>query len=222
MICSDYYEKCYNSQIKVFFKTANEEIDRIFSGQEVVKFLNQTTNIRDHKNKSAISKNVEQGIIKDVEGIHRENGRYVYKAPDLLAEEQYNKLFESEQAVQFNLNDFMSDSISNIVQLKGRFEKILDFDPEEGLCHPLNYFITLIGLENRKDFTGLKFGDVVSEQDFIDYIDERKEQTTELLIMKVLLQFLPILHIQSIERREGELFYDETIDFFQNWKRAKN
>lgn len=46
--------------------------------------------------------NVEQGIIKDIEGIRRENGRYVYKAPDLSAEGQYNKLFGSEQVIQFN------------------------------------------------------------------------------------------------------------------------
>ncbi|MFP3014994.1 MAG: hypothetical protein ACEY3B_01545 [Wolbachia sp.] len=201
-----------NSQIKVFFKIANEEIDRIFSGQEVVKFLNQTTNIRDHENKSAISKNVKQGIIRDVEGIHRENGRYVYKAPILSPSKQYKKLFKSEKAIQFNLNDFMSDSISKLVHLKDRFEEILGFDPEEGLCHPLNYFITLLELKNMGDFAGfLRSADVVPEQDFIDYIDGRKEQTTELLMTQILLQFLPILHIQSIERREGDQFYDKTI-----------
>lgn len=31
------------SQIQVFFKIENEEIDRIFSGQEIVTFLNYTT-----------------------------------------------------------------------------------------------------------------------------------------------------------------------------------
>jgi PAS domain-containing protein len=165
-----------NSQIKVFFKIENEEIDRIFSGQEVVKFLNQTTNIRDHENKFAISKNVEQGIIRDVEGIRKENGRYVYKVPDLSNEEQYRELFESGQAIKFNLNDFMLDSISKIVHLKGRFEEILGFDPEEGLCQSLNYFITLLGLKNREDFVEfLKSGDIVSEQDFIAYVDRRKE-----------------------------------------------
>lgn len=210
-IVSKVYTDKKNVKVRVSLKTVNEEIEKIFSKQQIAEFLNQSTNIRNRKNELTISKNIEQGITEDIEGIRRENGRYVYKAPNLSAKEQYNKLFESEQAVQFNLNDFMSDSISNVVQLKGRFEKILDFDPEEGLCHPLNYFITLIGLENRKDFSGFKFGNVVSEQDFIDYIDERKEQTTELLIMKILLQFLPILHIQSIERRERELFYDETI-----------
>ncbi len=202
-----------NSQIKVFFKTANKEkeIDRIFSGQEVVKFLNQATSIRDHENKSAISKNVEQGIIRDVEGIHRENGRYVYKS-DLLAEEQYRELFDSRQAMKFNLNDFMSDSISKIVHLRSRFEGILGFDPEEGLCQPLIYFITLLGLKSREDFAKLlKSGDVVSEQDFIAYVDGRKEQTTGLLATQILLQFLPILHIQSIEKREGDQFYDKTI-----------
>ncbi|WP_255563447.1 hypothetical protein [Wolbachia endosymbiont of Bemisia tabaci] len=130
----------------------------------------------------------------------------------LYDEEQYNKLFESEQAVQFHLNDFMSDSISGIEQLKSRFEEILDFDPEEGLCHPLNYFITFIRLENRQDFVQfLESGNIISEQDFMDYIDGRKEQTIELLMMQFLLQFLPILDVQSIERREGDSFYDETI-----------
>ncbi|GFQ64832.1 integrase core domain protein [Trichonephila clavata] len=93
-----------------------------------------------------------------------------------------------------------------------RFEEILGFDPEEDLCHPLNYFITLLELKNMEDFAGfLRSADVVPEQDFIDYIDGRKEQTTELLMMQILLQFLPILHIQSIERREGDQFYDKTI-----------
>ncbi|WP_264704534.1 hypothetical protein [Wolbachia endosymbiont (group B) of Apotomis betuletana] len=200
-------------RVKVFYKTEDREdgqVETRLSKQEIAEFLNQFANRGKHK--TAISKNVEQGIIKDIEGIHRENGRYVYKTPDLSAEEQYNKLFESEQAIQFHLNDFMSDSISGIGQLKSRFEEILDFDPEEGLCHPLNYFITFIRLENRKDFVQfLESGNIISEQDFMDYIDERKEQTIELLMMQFLLQFLPVLDVQSIERREGDPFYDETI-----------
>ncbi|OAB82145.1 hypothetical protein WSTR_02300 [Wolbachia endosymbiont of Laodelphax striatellus] len=202
-----------NAKIRVFSKTKDGEVEKTLSKQQIVEFLNLLTNIRNQGNKElAISKNVERGIVEDIEGIRRENGRYVYKAPDLSAEEQYNKLFESEQAIQFHLNDFMSDSISGIEQLKSRFEEILDFDPEEGLCHPLNYFITFIRLENRQDFVQfLESGNIISEQDFMDYIDGRKEQTIELLMMQFLLQFLPIIDVQSIERREGDSFYDETI-----------
>ncbi|WP_353281540.1 hypothetical protein [Wolbachia endosymbiont (group B) of Horisme vitalbata] len=202
-----------NAKIRVFSKTKDGEVEKTLSKQQIVEFLNLFTNIRNQGNKEiAISKNIERGIVEDIEGIRRENGRYVYKAPDLSAEEQYNKLFESEQAIQFHLNDFMSDSISGIGQLKSRFEEILDFDPEEGLCHPLNYFITFIRLENRKDFVQfLESGNIISEQDFMDYIDGRKEQTIELLMMQFLLQFLPVLDVQSIERREGDPFYDETI-----------
>ncbi|WP_265041865.1 hypothetical protein [Wolbachia endosymbiont (group B) of Melanostoma mellinum] len=202
-----------NAKIRVFSKIKDGEVEKTLSKQQIVEFLNLFTNIRNQGNKEiAISKNIERGIVEDIEGIRRENGRYVYKAPDLSAEEQYNKLFESEQAIQFHLNDFMSDSISGIGQLKSRFEEILDFDPEEGLCHPLNYFITFIRLENRKDFVQfLESGNIISEQDFMDYIDGRKEQTIELLMMQFLLQFLPVLDVQSIERREGDPFYDETI-----------
>ncbi|WGJ62352.1 hypothetical protein [Wolbachia endosymbiont of Frankliniella intonsa] len=206
-----YYKE--NAKIRVFSKIKDGEVEKTLSKQQIVEFLNLFTNIRNQGNKEiAISKNIERGIVEDIEGIRRENGRYVYKAPDLSAEEQYNKLFESEQAIQFHLNDFMSDSISEIGQLKSRFEEILDFDPEEGLCHPLNYFITFIRLENRKDFVQfLESGNIISEQDFMDYIDGRKEQTIELLMMQFLLQFLPVLDVQSIERREGDPFYDETI-----------
>lgn len=92
------------SQIQVFFKIENEEIDRIFSGQEIVTFLNYTTkknlnlkkNMIDRKNNFTISKNVKQGIIKDVEGIRRKNGRYSYKVPVLSPEEQYEELFKSK------------------------------------------------------------------------------------------------------------------------------
>ncbi len=202
-----------HSRIRVFYKNEDREdgqIEETLSNQQIAEFLNQFANKGKHQ--IFISKNVEQGIIKDIEGIRRENGRYVYKAPNLSAEEKYNKLFESEQAIQFNLNDCISDSISQIAQLKDRFEEILDFDPEEGLCHPLNYFITFIKLENRKDFVEFcESNNIISEQDFMDYIDGRKEQTAELLIMKVLSQFLPIFHIQSIEKREGDPFYDETV-----------
>ncbi len=195
-----------NAKIRVFSKTKDGEVEKTLSKQEIAEFLNKFANRGKHK--TAISKNVEQGIIKDIEGIHRENDRYVYKAPDLSAEEQYNKLFESEQAIQFDLNAFMSENISKIAQLKNRFEEILDFDPEEGLCHSLNYFITFIRLESRKDFVQfLESGNIISEQDFMDYIDGRKEQTIELLMMQFLSQFLPIIDVQSIKRREGALFY---------------
>ncbi|WP_425386383.1 hypothetical protein [Wolbachia endosymbiont (group A) of Barypeithes pellucidus] len=50
----------------------------------------------DRKNNFTISKNVKQGIIKDVEGIRRKNGRYSYKVPVLSPEEQYEELFESK------------------------------------------------------------------------------------------------------------------------------
>ncbi|MCA7010571.1 hypothetical protein [Wolbachia endosymbiont of Tribolium confusum] len=202
-----------NAKIRVFSKTKDGEVEETLSKQQIVEFLNLLTNIRNQGNKElAISKNVERGIVEDIEGIRRENGRYVYKALDLSAEGQYNKLFESEQAIQFNLNDCMSDSISGIGQLKSRFEEILDFDPEEGLCHSLNYFITFLKLENRQDFVQfLESDNIISQQDFMDYIDGRKEQTIKLLMMQFLSQFLPIFHIQSIERREGDPFYDETI-----------
>ncbi|WP_395463049.1 hypothetical protein [Wolbachia endosymbiont of Cantharis cryptica] len=144
-----------NSQIRVFFKTVNGENSRIFSGQEVVKFLNRTTDVRDHKRELAISGNIKKGIIKDIKGIYRKNGRYIYEIQDLLPDAQYEELFESEQAIQCDLNDFMSDSISQSVYLKDRFEEILDFDPEEGLCHPLNYFIVCTKLKNKEDFTKL-------------------------------------------------------------------
>ncbi|QEK89361.1 hypothetical protein [Wolbachia endosymbiont of Chrysomya megacephala] len=203
-----------NAKIRVFYKTEDREdgqVEEILSKHQIAEFLNQFANRGKHK--TAISKNVEQGIIKDIEGIHRENGRYVYKAPDLSAEEQYNKLFESEKAIQFNLNTFMSDSISKIVQLKDRFEEILGFSLERGLCHSLNYFVTFLKLENRQDFVGfLESDNIISEQDFMNYIDGRKEQTIKLLMMKFLSQFLPILDVQSIKKREGDTFYsDETI-----------
>ncbi len=201
-------------RVKVFYKTEDREdgqIETRLSKQEIAEFLNQFANKEKHQ--ISISKNVEQGIIKDIEGIRRENGRYVYKAPDLSAEEQYNKLFESEQAIQFNLNDCISDSILQIAQLKDRFEEILDFDPKKGLCHSLSYFITFVKLENRQDFVAfLESDNIISEQDFMNYIDGKKEQTKKLLMMQFLSQFLPILDIQSIERREGDqLYYDETI-----------
>uniref|UniRef100_UPI0033429982 hypothetical protein n=1 Tax=Wolbachia endosymbiont (group B) of Pilophorus perplexus TaxID=3066160 RepID=UPI0033429982 len=201
-------------RVKVFCKTEDREdgqVETRLSKQEIAEFLNQFANKGKHQ--ISISKNVEQGIIKDIEGIRRENGRYVYKAPDLSAEEQYDKLFESEKAIQFNLNTFMSDSISKIVELKDRFEEILGFSLERGLCHSLNYFVTFLKLENRQDFVGfLESDNIISEQDFMNYIDGRKEQTIKLLMMKFLSQFLPILDVQSIKKREGDTFYsDETI-----------
>lgn len=107
----------------------------------------------------------------------------------------------------------MLDSASKIVQLKDRFEEILGFSLERGLCHSLNYFITFLKLENRQDFVEFCDSDnVISEQDFTNYIDGRKEQTIKLLMMKFLSQFLPILDVQSIKKREGDTFYsDETI-----------
>ncbi len=203
-----------NAKIRVFSKTKDGEVEKTLSKQQIVEFLNLLTNVRNQGNKElAISKNVERGIVEDIEGICRENGRYVYKAPDLSAEEQYNKLFESEQAIQFNLNTFMLDSISKIVQLKDRFEEILGFSLERGLCHSLNYFITFLKLENKQDFVRfLESDNIISEQDFMNYIDGRKEQTIKLLMMKFLSQFLPILDVQSIKKREGDTFYsDETI-----------
>ena len=203
-----------NAKIRVFSKTKDGEVEKTLSKQQIVEFLNLFTNIRNQGNKEiAISKNIERGIVEDIEGIRRENGRYVYKAPDLSAEEQYDKLFESEKAIQFNLNTFMSDSISKIVQLKDRFEEILGFSLERGLCHSLNYFVTFLKLENRQDFVGfLESDNIISEQDFMSYIDGRKEQTIKLLMMKFLSQFLPILDVQSIKKREGDTFYsDETI-----------
>ncbi|WP_353285189.1 hypothetical protein [Wolbachia endosymbiont (group A) of Beris morrisii] len=166
----------------------------------------------DRKNNFTISKNVKQGIIKDVEGIRRKNGRYSYKVPVLSPEEQYEELFESKQAIRFDLNHFMSSNISKSMNLKNRFEETLGFDPEEGLCHPLNYFITAIGLKNKEDFAKLlKHDYVVSEQDFIAYVDTGQGQTTKLLAIQVLAQCLPVLDVQSIDRREGESFYDEMI-----------
>lgn len=203
-----------NAKIRVFSKTKDGEVEKTLSKQQIVEFLNLFTNIRNQGNKElAISKNVERGIVEDIEGIRRENGRYVYKAPDLSAKEKYNKLFESEKAIQFNLNTFMSDSISKIVQLKDRFEEILGFSLERGLCHSLNYFITFLKLENRQDFVEFCESDnIISEQDFMNYIDGRKEQTIKLLMMQFLSQFLPILDVQSIKKREGDPFYsDETI-----------
>ncbi|WP_395461279.1 hypothetical protein [Wolbachia endosymbiont (group B) of Ablattaria laevigata] len=204
-------------RVKVFCKTEDREdgqVETRLSKQEIAEFLNQFANKGKHQ--ISISKNVEQGIIKDIEGIRRENGRYVYKAPDLSAEGQYNKLFENEQAIQFNLNAFMSSSVSKIAQLKDRFKEILGFDPEEGLCHSLNYFITFIKLENKQDFVKfLESDNIISEQDFMNYIDERKEQTKKLLMMQFLSQFLPILDIQSIEKREGDPFYYDEIIYKQ-------
>ncbi|WP_353280804.1 hypothetical protein [Wolbachia endosymbiont (group B) of Cyclophora punctaria] len=200
-------------RVKVFCKTEDREDGQVeirLSKQKIAEFLNQFANKGKHQ--ISISKNVEQGIIKDIEGIRRENGRYVYKAPDLSAEEQYNKLFESEKAIQFNLNTFMSDSISKIVQLKDRFEEILDFDSKKGLCHSLSYFITFVKLENRQDFVAfLESDNIISEQDFMNYIDGKKEQTKKLLMMQFLSQFLPILDVQSIEKREGDQFYYDDI-----------
>ncbi|MGL9726084.1 MAG: hypothetical protein ACR5KV_05580 [Wolbachia sp.] len=192
------YTNKKNAKIRVFSKTKDGEVEETLSKQQIVEFLNLFTNIRNHE--IAISKSVEHGIIKDIEGIRRENGKYVYKVPDLSAKEQYNKLFESEQAIQFNLNDFISDSISKIAQLRDRFEEILDFNREEGLCHPLNYFITFMKLENRKDFVEfLESGNIILQQDFIDYIDERKEQTIKLLMMQFLSQFLPIFIFRALK-----------------------
>ncbi|WP_265025922.1 hypothetical protein [Wolbachia endosymbiont (group A) of Bibio marci] len=83
----------------------------------------------DRKNNFTISKNVKQGIIKDVEGIRRKNGKYSYKVPVLSPEEQYEELFESKQAIRFDLNHFMSSNISKSMNLKNRFEETLGFDP---------------------------------------------------------------------------------------------
>lgn len=199
-----------NAKIGVFFKTEDGEDEKTLSKQEIADFFNQSVNRGKHK--TFISKNVEQGIIKDIEGIHRKNGRYVYKAPDLSTERQYEKLFENEQAVQFNLNGLMLDSVSKIAQLKSRFEEIFGIGSEEGLCHSLNYLITFMKLENRKDFVEFcDSGNIIPQQDFMDYIDGRKEQTIELFMMRFLSQFLPIIDVQSIKKREGNPFYDEAI-----------
>ncbi|MFL3876515.1 hypothetical protein [Wolbachia endosymbiont of Trichogramma kaykai] len=45
----------------------------------------------------------------------------------------------------------------------------------------------------------------------MNYIDEKKEQTKKLLMMQFLSQFLPILDVQSIEKREGDQFYYDDI-----------
>ncbi|MGL9726447.1 MAG: hypothetical protein ACR5KV_07905 [Wolbachia sp.] len=56
----------------------------------------------------------------------------------------------------------MPNSISRIVQLKDRFKEILGFDSEAGLSHSLNYFITFMKLENRKDFAEfLESGNII-------------------------------------------------------------
>ncbi|WP_264336341.1 MULTISPECIES: hypothetical protein [unclassified Wolbachia] len=201
-------------RIRLFFKTKNGKIEQAFSKEEIADFLNKFDTIRKHK--MAISKNIERGIIKNIKSIRKENGRYVYKAPSLSAERQYNKLFESEQAIQFDLNNCMSDSISKIVQLKDRFEEVLSFDPKEGLCHSLNYLITFMKLENRQDFVGFcKSGNIISEQDFMNYINGKKEQTIKLLMMQFLSQFLPIIDVQGIKRREGDPFYYDEIIYKQ-------
>ncbi|MGL9759453.1 MAG: hypothetical protein ACR5LA_12235 [Wolbachia sp.] len=208
-----YTDKKY-PRIRLFFKTKNGKIEHKFSKEEIAEFLNKFDTIRKHK--MAISKNIERGIIKDIKGIRRENSRYVYKAPDLSAEEQYNKLFESEQGIQFNLNAFMLNNISEIAQLKDRFKEILSFDPKEGLCHSLNYLITFMKLENRRDFVGFcKFGNIISEQDFMNYINGKKEQMIKLLMMQFLSQFLPIIDVQGIKRREGDPFYYDEIIYKQ-------
>ncbi|WP_264682846.1 MULTISPECIES: hypothetical protein [unclassified Wolbachia] len=201
-------------RIRLFFKTKNGKIEQAFSKEEIADFLNKFDTIRKHK--MAISKNIERGIIKNIKSIRKENGRYVYKAPSLSAERQYNKLFESEQAIQFDLNNCMSDSISKIVQLKDRFEEVLSFDPKEGLCHSLNYLITFMKLENRQDFVAfLESDNIISEQDFMNYINGKKEQTIKLLMMQFLSQFLPIIDVQGIKRREGDPFYYDEIIYKQ-------
>ncbi|BET35434.1 MULTISPECIES: hypothetical protein [Wolbachia] len=45
----------------------------------------------------------------------------------------------------------------------------------------------------------------------MNYIDGKKEQTKKLLMMQFLSQFLPILDVQSIEKREGDQFYYDDI-----------
>ncbi|QOD38614.1 hypothetical protein [Candidatus Wolbachia massiliensis] len=65
------------SQIQVFFKIENGEIYRFFSGHEIARFLNYTTeqnlnlkqNIIDRENNFTISNNIKKGIVKDIKGI---------------------------------------------------------------------------------------------------------------------------------------------------------
>ncbi|OCA06878.1 hypothetical protein [Wolbachia endosymbiont of Trichogramma pretiosum] len=60
-------------RVKVFCKTEDRENGQVeirLSKQKVAEFLNQIANKGKHQ--ISISKNVEQGIIKDIEGIRRE------------------------------------------------------------------------------------------------------------------------------------------------------
>lgn len=70
--------------------------------------------------------------------------------------------------------------------MKNRFEGILGFDPQIGLCHSLSYFVVLLGLKNKEDFDKFfKLDYTVSEQDFVAYINRKERQTAQLFIMDV-------------------------------------
>lgn len=208
------------SKIQVLFKIKNRKTYRFFSGHEIARFLNYTTeqnlnlkqNTVDRKNNFTISANIKQGIVKDIKSICKEDGRYSYKTSVLSPDEQYKELFKGKQAIEFYPNYYMKSNISKIAKLKNRFKKILGFDPQEGLCHSLSYFIVLLELKNKEDFDKFfKSNYDVSEQDFVAYIDGRKRQTATLFTMNILTQCLPVFDIQSIKNREGESFYDEVI-----------
>lgn len=202
------------NEITVCFKTTSGMGYKVFSVHQVVYFLNKANNIMNNKGDILISENVKQGIIRDIEGIYKEEGQYVYRVPSLLPEEQYKKLFKNERAIQFDLNGFISDTISKNSQLKERFQEILELDPSKGVCHALNYFIVLAGLKGKKDFSMLfQSNNTTNKQSLIGYLSSKgkKEQTYQLFMLLVLSQCLPALNNQNVKRREGYSISDECL-----------
>ncbi|WCR54188.1 MAG: hypothetical protein PG981_001210 [Wolbachia endosymbiont of Ctenocephalides orientis wCori] len=93
----------------------------------------------------------------------------------------------------------------------------MGFDPIDGVCQSLDYFVILVGLSSKKDFSMLlKSAGMITEQDIIDCLSGKKEKTYQLFTILLLSQCLPVLDVQSIVKRENCKFFITSFFFALN------
>ena len=182
------------NQITVCFKVKNGKIYKSFFGQQIAYLVNIINSIVEKTGSIPVSQDVEQGIIRDVIGINKQDYRYLYEEP---VYRQYKKLFEDKKrAINCNLNSILSENISKNLQLRKRFKEICELEPGNGVCNSLNYLIVLAELTNREDFKTLLGVDLQNEIYDLEII---------------LLKLLPFLNTQNFRKRENHFTSDDYL-----------
>ena len=201
----------YPESFVPFIEVIIDGESNVFIGKEVVTFLNKAIDY------GVITEEIENAIVNETDGIFDRGWGYEYNPPSRLLEYE-NSFRDDHRAIQNHLNYYISKNISQISKLKERFQEILGFDPAEGLCHSLIYFIVLIGIKSKEDFAQLFESDnIIDEQDIIRYIDKKEKQTYQLLVILVLSQYLPALDVQSFKKRENIPFSENIVLYKQNY-----